>query len=176
VNNLAWLGVAMIPVGIYALVLRRLRRRAGADGPREASAHPRGVVRIVDDAALIKDTRAGLDAEALSLTGCKQESFSLGWRAEDGRLAGHVRVRLECGLADVEMIWVRAEDRRHGIATRLWAAAETELRAAGAERVVASAADWQVPGFFERQGFREVARVPMTVGRTLRIMEKVLES
>jgi ribosomal protein S18 acetylase RimI-like enzyme len=176
VNTLAWLGVAMIPVGIYAFVLRRLRRRTGADGPKEPPVHPRGLVRIVDDAALASDTRAALDAEAQVLTGCKQENFSLGWRAEDGRLAGHVRLRLECGLADVEMIRVNAEDRRQGIATRLWAAAEAELRAAGAERIVASVAEWQVPEFFGRQGFREVARVPMTGGRTRRIMEKVLDS
>jgi ribosomal protein S18 acetylase RimI-like enzyme len=175
VSNLAWLGVAMIPVGAYALVLRRLRRRTGADGLRQASAHPRGVVRIVDDAALIKDTRAALDAEAQMLTGCKTGDFSLGWRAEDGRLSGHVRVRLECGLADVEMLWVRSENRRQGIGTRLWAAAEAELRAAGAERVVVNVADWQVPKFFDRQGFREAARVPMTDGRTRKIMEKVLE-
>jgi ribosomal protein S18 acetylase RimI-like enzyme len=133
-------------------------------------------VRILDDAALIKDTRAALDAEAQMLTGCKTGDFSLGWRAEDGRLSGHLRVRLECGLADVEMIWVRAEDRRLGIGTRLWAAAEVELRATGAERVVVNVADWQVPEFFERRGFSEVARVPMTGGKARRIMEKVLES
>jgi ribosomal protein S18 acetylase RimI-like enzyme len=176
VNSLAWLGLAMIPVGAYALVLRRVRRRTGADAPREVSGHPRGLVRIVDDAALIKDTRALLDAETQQLTGCKQERFSLGWRANDGRLVGHLRVRLECGLADVEMIWVSAEDRRQSIGTQLWAAAEVELRAAGAERIVASVADWQMPEFFERQGCREVARVPMAGGKTRRIMEKVLDS
>ncbi len=176
VNNLAWLGLALVPVGAYALVLRRLRRRTGADGPRKASEHPRGLVRIVDDAALSRDTRVALDAETQALTGCKQESFSLGWRAEDGRLAGHVRVRLECGLADVEMIRVAAEDRRQGIGTRLWEAAEEELRAAGAERVVVCVADWQVPEFFGKLGFREIARVPAAGGKARRILEKVLES
>jgi ribosomal protein S18 acetylase RimI-like enzyme len=175
-NNLGWLGVALVPVGAYAIVLRRLRRRTGADGARNATGHPRGLVRIEKDAALIEATRTALDAEARMLNSCNQEGFSLGWRADDGRLAGHVRVRLECGVADVEMIWVRGEDRRQGIGTRLYGAAETELRAAGAERVVASVADWQVPEFFLRQGFREVARIPMADGRVRSLLEKALDS
>lgn len=175
-SNLAWLGVALVPVGAYALVLRRLRRRAGADGVRNATERPRGLVRITEDAALVEETRTALDTEARRLNDCNIEGFSLAWRREDGQLVGHVRVRLECGLADVDMIRVRTEDRRQGIGSRLYGAAETELRAAGAERVVASVADWQVPEFFLRQGFREVARVPMADGRTRSLFEKGLDS
>jgi ribosomal protein S18 acetylase RimI-like enzyme len=175
-NNLAWLGIALVPVGAYALVLARLRRRTGADSARAVSERPRGLVRIEGDARLIADTRAALELEAKALRDCKEEGFSLGWRAEDGQLVGHVRVRLECGLADVEMIWVRAEHRRKGIGSRLYGAAESELRTAGAERIVASVADWQVPGFFLRQGLREIARVQTTSGHVRSLMDKVLDS
>ena len=35
--NLAWLGIALIPVGIYGLWIRRLRVRSGADAPEPAT-------------------------------------------------------------------------------------------------------------------------------------------
>jgi hypothetical protein len=70
---LFWLALAAAPIWAYALWVRKLRRRTGAD---EAPAVPQGLVQFPRDAALAAETAAALLAEA---PGAR---LTLGWRDE----------------------------------------------------------------------------------------------
>jgi len=145
-----WVGLAMIPVGIYAIFLRRLRRRTGADRLNDAKPRRTGLVRIDDDRALAADTRAALEDETPGGAG----TMSLAWRDPDGALVGHIRLRRFAEAAEIETIRVAPDRRGDGIGGRLLSAAERELRADGVTRMLAAPGDWQAPEFFARAGYR----------------------
>ncbi len=151
-RSLFWIAVALVPVAAYALMIRRLRRRSGAALP-EVPERPRGLVQIAQDAALADETRASLDRETEAATGTAPARLSLGWRAADGALAGHLRLRLEPDCAEVEALHVAPAHRRAGIGTSLVTAAAAEAQARGATRLRAVVADWQAPQFFASLGF-----------------------
>lgn len=172
-RSLFWVGVAAIPVAAYAVMIRRLRRRTGAIGTAPApTTRPRGLVQFSDDSALAAETAAALAGEAAAaLPG---DRLSLGWRDEDGTLAGHLRLRIADGAAEIEMLRVSPTVRRQGIGAALLRAGEGEAAARGAARIGALVADWQAPGFFAGAGY--AAAPPHLVGGGLerRWMEKAL--
>ena len=165
-----WVGLAAIPVGIYAVFLRRLRKRTGADRLNEAAPRRVGLVRIDDDRALAGDTRAALEGETPGGAG----TVSLAWRDPDGALVGHVRLRRFADGAEVEAIRVAPERRRDGIGGRLLSSAERELRADGVARMLASPGDWQAPEFFARAGYRVEGTDALGGGRSRLRMSKDL--
>lgn len=168
---LLWIGLAAAPIAAYAVVLRGLRRRTGVDAPPQA-AHPEGLVQFPDDAALSADTGTALVAETeAALSG---ERVSLGWRAEDGGLAGHLRLRLRGDVAEIEMLRVEPDRRGRGVGAALVRAAELEARARGARRIGLLAGDWQAPEFFAREGYAAGAAHDLGGGRTRRWLEKAL--
>lgn len=170
-RTLFWVGLAGLPVAGYALMLRGLRRRTGADAP--AARHPVGLVRIVDDAALVAETQAALAAEAAA-SGAACAALSLGWRTGDGALVGRVQLRRTAETAEVAALWVAEPARGQGIGARLLEAAEVEARAMGARRMTLSLGSWQRPDFFGRAGYVTVAERPLGCGLTRRWMEKEL--
>jgi GNAT superfamily N-acetyltransferase len=173
VVNLAWLALALVPVAAYALVLRRLRRRTGV-GEAPGPAHPVGLVRIDEDAALAADTGAALGEESAAGLGERARRTSLGWRGEDGALAGHLRLVATLEVAEVEMLMVAPRHRRQGVARRLLAGAETVAREWGARRLAARVGSWQVPEAFAAAGFARVFARPLGGGRSWIWMEKEL--
>jgi len=172
-RNLAWLAVALVPVAIYGLWVRRLRLRTGVDRPQDAAEHPRGLVQIGDDGALAHETRAALDAAARA-AGVAPGTLSLGWRGDDGALAGHLRLRLAGAVAEIEMLHVAPDARRRGIGTALLAAAEGEARARGAGTLTATVGDWQTLPFFTAAGFRPVLERDAGGGRAQHVLDKPL--
>jgi ribosomal protein S18 acetylase RimI-like enzyme len=146
---LLWVGLALVPVALYALVIRRLRRRTGADA-EEAPARPVGLVLIEDDAALARDTARALAEEEARPA---PETLSVGWRDEGGDLAGHARLRVAGAVADLEMLWVAAGARRAGIGSRLLAQAEEEARERGGRHLVATAGSEAAVAFLTGRGF-----------------------
>jgi GNAT superfamily N-acetyltransferase len=143
-RNLFWIGLGLLPVGAYALWIRKLRRRTGVD---DAPAVPQGLVQFPDDAALAAETAAALLAEA---PGAR---LTLGWRDETGALRGALRLRIVADLAEVELLRVAPEARRQGLGARLLKAAEREARIGGAARIGALVAPWQGLSVFRRAGF-----------------------
>jgi ribosomal protein S18 acetylase RimI-like enzyme len=166
---LAWLVVAAVPLTLYALWVRGLRRRARPDAP----SRPVGLVQFAADAALAADTAGALEAEARA-AGAFQGTLSLGWRAPDGALAGQLRLRQTGRTAEIEALWVALPHRGQGIGTRLVAAAEAEARARGLERLAVAPGSWQGPGLFRRAGFTVVAERPLGSGLGRVWMEKEL--
>ena len=166
-----WLLVLLIPATVYALWIRRLRRRADADRP--AQAHPVGLVQIAEDAALVADTTATLDAATHQTLGSPRP-LSLAWRSEDGSLAGHLRLHQAGTTAEIDLLLVAPDHRRQGIGTRLLAAAESEARARGLDRLAAAPGSWQHAGFFTRSGFVTTAERDLGQGASRYWMERRL--
>lgn len=153
--SLFWIAVVAVPVAAYALLIRQLRRRSGADRAEPPRRHPVGLVRIAEDAALSARTQTALDAETGAATGATPQTLSLAWRAPDGALAGHLRLRVAGALADIETLRVGPAYRGAGIGTALVTAAAAEAREHGAAVLAVSVAEWQAPGFFAALGFDE---------------------
>lgn len=140
-----WLGVAAVPIGVYAAWLRRLRRRTGADAPTPA--HPRGLVLFPKDAALAAETAAELLAAAPG------DRLTLGWRGAEDALEGVLRLRFAGDLAEVELFRAPAP----APAAALVAAAEREAMIRGAARIGVLAPPWQAEAPFLRAGFTPLA-------------------
>ena len=63
------------------------------------------------------------------------------------------------GCGGINLLWVRADQRRQGWGSRLLEAAETEVRARGCTRLVVSSMTFQAPAFYERHGYVETGRM-----------------
>lgn len=60
--------------------------------------------------------------------------------------------------AGIGMTWVREDARGSGLGERLLADFETEARARGCTHVFVTSFTFQAPGFYEKQGYREIFR------------------
>jgi GNAT superfamily N-acetyltransferase len=69
-------------------------------------------------------------------------------------LAGHTWG----GCAKIRLLWVREDERRSGVGSRLLAAAEREAAARGCTRVVLSTHSFQAPAFYLRRRYVECGR------------------
>ncbi len=161
-EDLGWLALVTAPILVYALLIRRLRRRTGADRLR-AELHPAGLVAIPQDIGLAADTETALTADARAALGAAavDAPFSLAWRGEGGALVGHLRMHRIGETAEILALRVAPAERRKGIGGQLIRAALDEARAAGAGRVGVRVADRQdaAQRAFGAAGFGEAGRI-----------------
>lgn len=157
-ENLGWVGLALIPVGLYALVLQSIRRRAGVTGPEVVSVLSetgalKGLVQIAEDRVLSEETESALAQETGFALGSVPRSCSLAWRADDGALVGHLRFVVVAETCEVDLMWVAKSHRCSGIGSSLVKAAQSEAHAIGARKIFARVGSWENAAFFQRMGF-----------------------
>lgn len=68
-------------------------------------------------------------------------------------------------LCEIELLWVRDDDRENGWEAKILRAAEDEARRRGCERVTVSSFTLQTPAFYRRHGYAEAGRTPGGSGR-----------
>ncbi len=76
----------------------------------------------------------------------------------DGRLAAGVSGWTWGVAAGIGMTWVREDTRGLGLGERLLAEFEDEAHARGCTHVFVTSFTFQAPGFYEKQGYREIFR------------------
>lgn len=74
-------------------------------------------------------------------------------QSPDGSIIAGLVGETAWGWAFVDLLWVDAAHRRHGIGRRLLQAAETETQARGCVGVYLDTFDFQARPFYERQGY-----------------------
>jgi GNAT superfamily N-acetyltransferase len=61
-------------------------------------------------------------------------------------------------LCGIELVWVRADQRRSGLGGQLLAAAEAQARSRDCTQILVSSFTFQAPEFYTRNGYVEFAR------------------
>jgi ribosomal protein S18 acetylase RimI-like enzyme len=179
-RNLGWLALGLVPVAIYAYMIRIARRRAGladrgaAGQPPPAQRRPVGLVQIDDDQALARDTQRTLDEDVHVILRTTRETLSLAWRSEEGPLVGHLRCAFLGEGCEILQVWVERARRKQGIARRMVAAMEEEARARGATFFHARVGSWQTCGFFTALGFRQTGEIGLGAVGDWLLMQKDL--
>jgi ribosomal protein S18 acetylase RimI-like enzyme len=63
------------------------------------------------------------------------------------------------GTCELRQFWVDESQRRRGLGTRLFLAAEREARRRGCTQIVLMTFSFQAPAFYERHGFEVIATI-----------------
>lgn len=178
-QNLGWVALGLLPVAAYALLIRRLRQRAGMDPAAETEKsltnNPlRGLVQISDDAILVEETEAALAGDAGRALGSVPRSRSLAWRAEGGEIAGHLRLTVLGNTCEIVALRVAEAHRGQGIGASLVRGAEEIAEELGATRIMLRAGSWQNLDFLRHVGLRVVREQSIGSGAAWVWMEKEL--
>lgn len=81
--------------------------------------------------------------------------------------------------ARIELVWVRADQRRRRVGGRLLEAAEAEARTRGCTQVLVSSMTFQAPDFYKKKGYVEFARtegIPTAGGAEVHMVKALPES
>jgi GNAT superfamily N-acetyltransferase len=80
-------------------------------------------------------------------------------RDESGRIVAGLCGNTWGGVCEIRQFWVEASQRKRGLGTRLFRAAEEEARRRGCTQIVLMTFSFQAPAFYERNGFEVVATI-----------------
>lgn len=152
------LAILAVPVGLYVLLVRRLRTRARGETDTPTP-HPTGFVQIADDAILAREVDAKLAAEDLAAGAPPPEALSVAYRAAGGNISASGQIVLAFDLAEFRRLWVEPGHRSQGLGRRLLGEMETLAAARGARTGVIDCWDWQAAGLARAAGYREAGRV-----------------
>jgi len=88
------------------------------------------------------------------------QTVYLNAKDEQGRLLGGFRGEIYFHWLFVNVLYVEEEERGKGLGARLLAEGETRAREKGALRARLDTFEWQAPGFYLKQGYREILKLP----------------
>lgn len=103
---------------------------------------------------------AELDAVNAAATAdvAPSEELTASVRDADGELVGGISGWTWGVAAGIALMWVRPDQQGTGTGTALVEAFETEARRRGCTHVFTTSFTFQAPGFYEKQGYREIFR------------------
>lgn len=121
-----------------------------------------------EDILLLQDRLYEFNAAAV---GVKDGRFlSIFVRDDAGELLGGLHGWTWAGALGVETLWVREDQRRRGLGTRLLEAAEVEATRRGCRQAFLQTHSYQVPAFYRRLGWEALAEVPGYPDATTRVL------
>ena len=94
--------------------------------------------------------------------------LSVAVHGDDGALLAGLYGWTWGGCGYVDLLWVRGDQRGHGLGAGLLAEAEAEIRRRGCDRVALNTHSFQAPGFYARFGYTECGRTPGLPARSRR--------
>ncbi len=113
-----------------------------------------------EDAELDERLDAELSAYNLETAGVQEQAgFTVRIDGAAGELVAGLSGWTWGSCAGISLVWVRSDRRARGAGARLLEAAERVARDRGCTQIVVSSFTFQAPGFYERHGFVETARI-----------------
>jgi GNAT superfamily N-acetyltransferase len=113
------------------------------------------------DAGLRERLDKGISAFNAAATGHHDgRMLSVAVRGHDGDLRAGLYGWTWGGCGYIDLLWVRDDQRGHGLGAGLLAAAGAEIRRRGCDRVALSTHSFQAPDFYARYGYTECGRTP----------------
>ena len=109
-----------------------------------------------DDVQYLEDRIYEFNASATGLTDGEWLAFFV---RERGRIVAGICGNTWGGTCELRQFWVEPPQRRRGLGTKLFQAAEREARRRGCTQIVLMTFSFQAPWFYERFGFEVIATV-----------------
>nr|WP_305123189.1 GNAT family N-acetyltransferase [Roseomonas sp. GC11] len=116
-----------------------------------------GAIAAAVRAGLVAHRRASLPPRA---DGGGRLPLTLAWRDAGGELRAGLVGEVSLDWLFVDKFWVDASLRGQGLGARLLATAEAWAKGQGAVGAHLYTSSFQAPGFYEKQGYREIGRLP----------------
>lgn len=105
----------------------------------------------------------------------EEQYIRLNARDSQGQVVGGLRAVVAMYWLRVEVLWVNEVVRGNGVGSRLLAEAERMALEMGATNAALETFEWQAPRFYEKRGYKEVARIEKYIGNLyLALMRKQL--
>src|SRR4051794_25529856 len=111
------------------------------------------------DSRDIQALRRGIYEHSVASTGIDGDDISIFVRDADGELRAGLYGWTWGGFLEVNLLWVREQERGHGLGSRLLAAAEAEGQARGCHTAILDTHSFQAPAFYRKHGYELYATI-----------------
>jgi len=109
-----------------------------------------------EDIQYLEERIYEFNASATGISGGELLAFLI---RESGRIVAGICWNTWGGTCEVRQFWVDEPQRRRGLGTRLFRAAEQEARRRGCTQIILMTFSFQAPAFYRKHGFEVVATI-----------------